>query len=296
MQARFMYVITGCFILSTVVFGQKQKGKDVHNICGEYTSYPPENVSLEQAKQIALKEARIDAIEKKFSMVVLQSSTHFMINENGQSSEIFTSKGDSEVGAEWLGDTREPEYKVSYEDNQLVVSVSICGNARKITGAGIDILTKILRDSTEIEYDIDKFKHRDNFYLLFRSPVDGYLAVYLTDMEKVYCLLPYSGDGTGKKKVKGGKNYVLFSKNHAENSEIDIVEEYYFTCEKSSERNDIYIIFSPNEFIKANASKDEKETVLPPELSFDDFQQWLHKNRIRNKDMKVTQKTVLITK
>ena len=42
-------------IFSTTVFAQKVK-----NVCGEYTFYAPENVSLSEAKRIALERAKLN--------------------------------------------------------------------------------------------------------------------------------------------------------------------------------------------------------------------------------------------
>lgn len=298
MQVRLIFILTVYCVFSTIVLGQKGKEKenDVYVICGESTYHVPENVTLEQAKQIALERARMSAIEEHFHIVVTVHNVIVMKNENENSHRDFLSVGGSEGKADWLGDTQEPKYNIFYEDNQLVISVSICGYARKIIGAGIDFSAKILRNGTEAKFEDDKFKHRDDCYLMFRSPVDGYLAVYLTDMEKVYCLLPYMGTDGGKRKITGGKDYVFFSEKHADVSEENTVIEYIMTCEKQTAVNFMYIIFSPNEFTKANDYRAENETVLPRELPFNDFQKWLINNLIRDKDMKVEKKSVVITK
>jgi hypothetical protein len=302
MQIKLIFILVTCFAFSITSFGQKQQQTDIHTICGKGTYHAPENVNLEQAKQIALDRARMDAIQKEFGVIVSQQNSTVITNENGQSSIIFISVGGSEGKAEWIGDTQEPEYDdIKYiRDNDgeytTIVSVSVCGEAREITKAVINFSTKLLRNGTEAKFEDDNFKHRDDFYLMFRSPVDGFLAVYLSDMEKVYCLLPYMNEGSGKRKITGGKDYVFFSEKHAEPSEITTVTEYILTCKKQTERNDIYIIFSPNEFTKANDYRAENETVLPRELSFNDFQKWLHQNRIRDRDMEVRMIPVTVTK
>jgi hypothetical protein len=300
MKGRLIFILTACCVVSTMVFGQKQT--DIHSICGKGTYYAPANVTIEQAKQIALDRARMDAIEKKFGMIVSQQNSTVVTNENGKSSVIFISVGGSEGKAEWIGDSQDPKYddikhiKDASGEDMMIVSVSVCGEAREITKAGIDFSTKILRNGTEAKYEDDKFKHKDDFYLMFRSPVNGYLAVYLSDMEKVYCLLPYMNEGSGKRKIKSGKDYVFFSEKHAEPSETNTVTEYILTCEKQIEQNFVYIIFSPNEFTKANDYRAENETVLPRELSYVDFQKWLSNNRKRDKDMEVRIISVTITK
>ena len=56
------------------------------------------------------------------------------------------------------------------------------------------------------------------------------------------------------------------------------------TCEKAAETNYIYVISSPNPFIKAI---DNAVAGLPRELKYEDFQKWLTKNRTADKYMQV---------
>jgi hypothetical protein len=286
-----LFIILGVF--STMLFAQKTQ-----TICGEYTYNAPENVSPEQAKQTALERAKLEALAKEFGTIVSQNNATAIKNENEKSDIRFFSLSGSEVKGEWLEDTKTPEYTTSYEQNMLIVSVSICGKAREITGAGVDFSAKILCNGVDARYENDRFKNGDDIYLLFQAPVDGYLAVYLLDdTPTAYCLLPYRSDASGQVKVNAGKEYVFFSKKHADHTEVAMVDEYTLTAQKSVEQNSIYVIFSPNEFTKANDRKAaEGELVLPRELPFEEFQVWLVKNRNRDKEMKVEHKNLMIKK
>jgi hypothetical protein len=279
-------------MFTSALFAQKTV-----KVCGEYTYRAPENVSLEQAKQTALERAKLEALAEKFGTLVSQNNATVVKNENGQSDVRFMSLGGSEVKGEWLEDTKVTFETPYYEQDMLIIKVSVCGKAREITGAGVDFSAKVLRNGTEERYESDNFKNGDDIFLLFKSPADGYLAVYLIDDAQIaYCLLPYMNDNEGKVKIKSGKEYVFFSEKHAERSDAATVNEYILTCEKHTEQNFLYIIFSPNQFIKANDSKTEGEVALPRELTFEDFQKWLVKNRNRDKDMKVEVKGLIIKK
>ncbi|MDR1984371.1 MAG: DUF4384 domain-containing protein [Prevotellaceae bacterium] len=291
---RKLYLLLLVFIFSISAFAQKMV-----NICGEYTYYAPKNVTLEQAMQTALERAKVEALAEKFGTLVTINNATVVKNENEKSDIRFLSLGGSEMKGEWIEDTKTPIYDVSYEQDMLIVKVSVCGKARKITGAGIDFSAKILRNGTESKYESDYFKHGDNLYILFKSPVDGYLAVYfIDDAPTAFCLLPYMKDTSGKTKIRGGKEYVFFSQQHADRENVALIDEYTLTCEKSVEQNFIYIIFSPNEFTKANDNEatETGEIVLPRELSYEEFQKWLVKNRNRDKDMKVEIKSITIKK
>jgi hypothetical protein len=287
----FLFIISGVF--STMLFAQQTQ-----TICGEYTYKAPENVSPEQAKQTALERAQLEAMAKEFGTIVSQNNAIAIKNENEKSDIQFFSLSGSEVKGEWLEDTKMPEYTVSYEQNMLIVNVSICGKAREITGAGVDFSAKILCNGVDARYENNRFKNGDDIYLLFQSPVEGYLAVYLLDdTPTAYCLLPYQSDASGQVKVNAGKEYVFFSPKHVDYTEAAMVVEYILTTKKSVEQNFLYIIFSPNEFTKANDRKAaEGEVVLPRKLPFEEFQKWLVKNRNRDKDMKVVVKGITIKK
>ena len=283
------------FILfSIAIFAQRTV-----KVCGEYTCRAPESVSLEQAKKMVLEQAKLAALAEKFGTTVGQWNSSVVKNENGKSDISFLSLGGSEVKGEWLEDLKIEYGNPYYEQNMLILSVSVCGKAREIVGAGVEFSAKVLNNA-ESKHETDNFHYGESIYLSFRSPVSGYLAVYLVDDETAFCLLPYMNDPAGKVHIKAGKDYIFFSEKHADRDEKTIVSEYMLTCEKSIEQNALYIIFSPNEFTKANdttssLSKGEG-TVLPRELSFSDFQKWLTRNKQRDKDLKEEVKGLTIKK
>jgi hypothetical protein len=280
-----------CSVFSAGLFAQKTV-----NICGEYVYHAPENVSVEQAKKTALERAKLQALADKFGTTLSQHNLTVLKNENEKSDISLLSLGGSEVKGEWIDNAEPPTYTTAYEQDMLVVTAKVCGRAREILGAGVDFSAKVLRNGTEASFEAGEFLNGNDLYLLFRSPANGYLAVYLVDnAQTAFCLLPYMNDPKGKTPVEGGKEYVFFSKKHADPSEAAAVDEYTLTCEKAAEHNLLYVIFSPNEFTKALDRKQE-ETALPRELPFEDFQKWLAKNRGRDKDMKVEVKTLTIKK
>lgn len=165
----------------------------------------------------------------------------------------------------------------------------------EVVNSSNQISAKILRNGTDVKFESESFKNGDDFYLYFKSPVKGFLAVYLIDNEqKAYCLLPYANNSTGQVIIEHGKEYIFFSQKLVLPEEAQTVEEYILTTEKSVEYNQLYIIFSPNEFTKAN----DNQTVegLPRELAYTDFQRWLIKCRNRDYEIRVDSKMIEIRK
>ena len=131
------------FILSTTAFAQKVK-----NVCGEYTFYAPENVSLSEAKRIALERAKLQALADEFGTVISQVNTSVVKDDNGKADSHFFSLSGTEVKGEWIEDKGEPKYTydTDKENGTLVVTCSICGKAREIISAQIEFMAKVLRN------------------------------------------------------------------------------------------------------------------------------------------------------
>ena len=275
--------------------------QNIQKVCGEAIYYAPENVTMEQARQIALQRAKADALAVTYGTIVSQNNVTTAKNENGKSEINLYSLGGSEVKGEWLETIGEPEYQISYEKGMLVVKVSVCGKAREIISAGVDFSAKVLRNGINEKFENDSFKSGDDMFLLFRSPSDGYLAVYLIDDKGVaYCLLPYRAMPDGKVKIEANKNYMFFSQENTGGlCASSMIDEYTLTCEKQTENNFLYVIFSPNSFVKANdysGKQDSGDLLLPRELPFEKFQEWLTKNRTFDKEMKMEIKSLTIMK
>ena len=264
-------------------------------VCGEYTYYAPENVTPAQAKQVALQRARVAGLIQAFNQTVYQSNTTVVTNRNGESSVDLYSFGGSDARGEWIEDTEEPRYTIIYEQDMLVVKAEVCGKARKITSAGIDIQAKVLRNGTEPRHESDSFISGDDMYLWFLSPIDGYVAVYLLDRgtQTVYCLLPYRNSSLGAVEVRHDTPYLFFRQDR-KLKDWQYIDEYTMTAEKAMEYNEVYVVFSPNKFAKAATAA--SEALAPRELPFKAFAEWLTRSQTKDPEMTVTKRLIQIKK
>lgn len=230
MRLRYIFIL---LMLLNFLSISAQKIEKVH---GVYTYHVPDNVSLEEGKRTAIERAKIQALADAFGTLVSQSNSTIVKNENGKSSVDFLSIGGSNVKGEWIETIGDPKLDIFYESNMLTIKVSIDGKAREIKNASIDIEAKLLRNGTEEKYESDEFRNGDDLYLYFKSPINGYLAVYLLDenTQQVYCLLPYKSSGEPAYKVIQDKPYIFFSCQKAEENPSE-VDEYTMTCEHSME-------------------------------------------------------------
>ena len=277
-------------MLLNFLFISAQKIEKVH---GEYTYHVPDNVSLEEGKRTAIERAKIQALADAFGALVSQNNSTIVKNENGKSSVNFLSIGGSDVKGEWIETIGDPKFDIFYESNMLTIKVSIDGKAREIKNAAIDFEAKLLRNGTEEKHESDEFRNGDDLYLYFKSPINGYLAIYLLDenTQQVFCLLPYKSSGEPAYKIVHDKPYVFFSCQKAEDNPSE-VDEYTMTCEHSMEQNTICIVFSPNMFAKAFA--EDGNAGLPRQLSLKEFQKWLGKCKANDTSIQEKKKVITI--
>lgn len=256
----------------------------VQKVCGEYTYYAEGNQSPNDAKRAALEGAKLQAIANEFGTIISQSTTQSETAANGEERIYFAQLSDTEVKGEWIEDLEEPTYDISFVQDLLVVKCKVCGRARELSNEAPEFTATILRNGTEAKFADVNFRNGDDMFLLFQAPTNGYVAAYLIDeTPTAYCLLPYMGNAEGQQPVKHNKQYVFFSPAYAQKGEQ--IDEYTLTCSNDVERNQIYVIFSPQPFTKAQDS--QVDNGMPRQLGYEEFKKWLSTRRKRDTKMGV---------
>lgn len=270
-------------VLATVCNAQKPV-----NVSGEYRYVVPENVSMADARNIAIERARNEAMAKEFGTVVSQTNTNTTKVVDGKVETGFLSIGGTESKGLWLSDIKEPEVKVLFENDVMVVEAKVWGKAREIKNADTELEITLLCNGAENE----RFKDKDKFSVDFKTASKGFVAIFLRDenLDPVYCLLPYENENGEAREVKGNTPYTFLSSKDPIYPRR--LQETTLTTEKSIEFNTIIIVFSKSKF---NMPLSEEGQYVP-EISADKFQKWLRKNRINDETMQVIEKTVEIRK
>lgn len=262
------------------------------SVTGTYTYYAPENITLEEAKHIAVNRAKVSAIADAFGTLVTQNNATVISNTNGKSDNRFLSLGGSEVKGEWIETTNEPKFDIKYEQGQLIVSVVLKGVIREFPKNNLAFSFMILRNGTTEKYESDDFKNGDDMYLRFSSPTNGYLVGYMYDetSDMAVCILPYIADNSvGNMKIEGGKDYLFFKKT----SQADIADEYMLTATNgNAEFETLYLVFStePIYTISHDVSRNDVGMRYVPHK---EFTKWLIENRKRP-NVKVTEQMITI--
>lgn len=280
---------------TAVLLSLNSFARKVKTVEGEYTFYAPENLSPAEARRVALDRAMLTAIANEFGTLVSQNSSSIIKNDNSGSENNFFSIGGSEVKGEWIRTIGEPHYSITYDQDMLVVKVKVKGEAAEIETATIDLDIRTLKNNSDLKFESREFKNNDDIFLYFKSPENGFLAVFLLDetTSDVSMLLPYETSRLSSYPVKRGKPYIFFSEKECDKAEAAEVESYMLMCNNDVEYNSIYAVFSPNRF--TSPLSDIRHLDVPV-ITYEEFHKWLTNNRKHDKDMNVQTITVKINK
>lgn len=280
------------FFLMFGLFMIAANAQQTKSVTGAYTYYAPENVTLEEAKHIAVNRAKISAIADAFGTLVSQNNATVISNTNGKSENRFLSLGGSEVKGEWIETTKEPTFDIKYEHGQLIVSVILRGLIREFPKNNLTFSSMILRNGTTEKYESYDFKNGDDMYLRFSSPTNGYLIAYMYDetSDMAVCILPYIADNSvGYMRIEGGKDYLFFKKN----SQGDIADEYTLTANNgNAEFETLYLIFSTEPIYTISHDVSRNDAGMRS-VSHKEFTKWLVENR-KKPNVKVTKQMITI--
>ena len=274
------------FIL-LLLFAATLQAQRVATVCGEYRYTVPGEIPLNRAKQIAIDKARNEAIANEFGQVVSQSTTTTIHTSDSKSQVQSDSYASTESKAIWLSDTKEPEVSIAYENDVMVITASVCGKARELKTAEVELRMQVVSNSIETE----RFKNNEKVAIHFKSPVNGYVSIFFRDDNAgmIYCMMPYENEDGTAREVKSNKEYIYLS---TEDPIYPYQEETILVTDKTVEFDTFILVFSKKDFSMPSSEAGE----FVPELSVEDFQKWLRKNRINDETMQTIEKSIQIHK
>jgi len=174
------------------------------------------NMSRNETTEKAIELAKINAIESVFGTYVEQQTD--MTIEDGMTS--FNIIGSTKVKGEWIETIGEPDIstitrkeKTQYGMQDITwIECKIKGKVRAVKPRAI--LEYEILNAPNIQARTTNFFDGEQLYIYFKSPVDGYVSIFLEDHEGVYSLLPYmqmNPDDKNGALVQGDVGYTFFS-------------------------------------------------------------------------------------
>jgi hypothetical protein len=278
--------MVGMLLMSLGIMAQRTA-----TVTGTYTYIVGDNddVTLNEAKRKSIELAKATAIRKEFGELVTSDVIENNTETDGKStSSQYWENTVAMARGEWLADTKAPRVDIVQINGKLLFTAEVHGKVREIIQAKTDLKWEIQKDGATQRKTTSQFLSGERFYVNFRSPADGYVAIYLmVGDDETSCLLPYPKDADGRYPVKANRDYVFFDK------EAD-PEAYHYklSTKRRQEANQIVIIYSPNSFMKCNDITGDARH--PNSLSTHDFQKWLLKCQRMDKDMVIDKKWINI--
>lgn len=233
------------------------------------------NMTKEEAYRKAIDMAKINAIEKAYGTYVEQQ-THLTVDSGTSDFYII---GNTKVKGIWVRDIDRPEFDEEYrEEKGQYGTEKVLWITCRIKGE-----VKPVKPRPAIEYQVrncnlpacrtTSFHSGEHLYLWFKSPVKGYLSVFLDDGKMVYRLLPYSHlSEESAYEIKADDEYLLFSEG--DKNEL-------FTDNKS-EFNTLILVFSTERYFKPamnHETTDKEGNKLPQSITRTRLGNWLSEQR-----------------
>lgn len=288
-------------ILCSLIFPAVKAG-DIKKIRGEAERFSPQSESPEEARRKVIHEAQLNALEIAFGTALTERTLHIADTHAGHTSNTSHSFGESQVNGDWIRNLSEPEVTVVPVEYGNIYYAKVYGEARDVKYNRIDVDCRLLCNGIDPDKDRlrgDVFYEGDELYVYFVSPVDGWIAIYLIDDDDertTQCLVPYDNQRETAYPIVANQEYTFFSKKTAEPQYVDLVTRMIVAGRKKVDINDLYVVFSPNEFSQASSTiykhsrhkTDENEIsaeLMPRETTYQKFDKWLCKQRRRDADL-----------
>lgn len=243
------------------------------------------NMTEIETREYAKELAMVNAIENAFGTYAEQQTD--MTIKNGKTS--YNIVGTTKVKGDWIQtmDIKFTEDFISEKTNSGLVNVKyitcvIKGKVRRSIPKAL-IEYEIL-NHPDIHSRTKSFYHGEQLYVFFKSPVKGWLSIFLEDDDAVYRLLPYvnmKDEYQSGVPIKSDIDYLFFSSNDNFFPGNYVDEQIIFSLKEDVEYNFIYIVFSEDEFAKPTLEgvSEVDGRIIPKQLSPSRFQKWLSNNR-----------------
>lgn len=264
---------------------------------GEAQLELPEYRTRADVKKEVQEMAIKNGLERAFGTYMIQGNSTYIKNEQtGQkveTSTYFNTVANSYVKGDVVG-----EVKAEYSDvpgkrtingkveNYTEIKCVVEFKAKAITTPKIEFTALTLKCPDEKCQTTD-FKVDDELYILFSSPVSGYISIFIDEEGTTQCLYPYHtmpAEYEGGVPIEADKRYILFSPKSEFNyfpGKNYLTSPYLVDTRSVIGYDRIFIIFSKlplNKPSLSEAGKNEKgKVILPRELKSEDFQKWLIK-------------------
>jgi len=283
------------FLFIPVSYGKKKEKKVS---ASESILMHDEFISVGTYRELAKEQAINKALEKEFGSTVVSNYEQIRTTTSTGQRQVDTHQDirhnyvNTFPNGKWLKPLKESEYEQLEDENgNMWMKCTVVGLAEPIESATVNFISKILGSEDPSKNSRESFTSGESGYIYFKSPVDGYIAIYFDDLNRIQRCLPYNAYDGSCFRVKANKDYLFFSTEKCDYlKNKGSVDEVEFFTDRDYENNRFYILFSPVPILAPLLKKPEKmeggySSFWHTESHL--FMQWLEETRIRNKQLQV---------
>ena len=281
-------------IMLAISFIHTVYGQKIHLVGATVVVRLEDHLSREQTREMAREQAIHKALEERYGTFISKDSRIEI--EDGSTSVHIT--GATQVKGEWL-ETINESFKEEVRRiktgsgvrQEIWITCTIKGKAREIVDTSVKFDYSPL-NCPEMDCAREDFENNSQFYLYFKTPVDGYLSVFLADDKQAYRILPYNEmpkQYIHNVPVKADQEYIFFhpdqSANYFEGFPYYLTDEIMLDTEKDQTSYQLYMVLSSTPYTKPIL---ENEIELPgayknpKHIPREDFDEWVRNNRMVN--------------
>ena len=286
-MVRFFCFIAFCSCCICALSQNTVKVKGSYN----YKIGENEYFSIAEAKKKAVEKAKIEALKATFGEFFRTDVVDVRTETNDKSTGLFYESTMASVKGIWVKDSKNPVIHLSVNDNGLVVKAEVEGLAAE-KKAPVNIKWTLMGETSgTIDRTNQMLRPNEDFFIQFKSPVDGYIAVYLKDMNtnEISCLLPYRNSINGQFHIFGSKLYQLFDERYD-----PMAENYHFTQSKkgTTEFYKVILVFSQKPFTKCVDLKGDFKHANS--LTEEDLNSWINNLIVADNDAVVDELVIVV--
>lgn len=285
----FLTLVLACFCLCSFARKEKEvKAKATYQMVADI------NLSIKENRKRCLDQAQVHAIADAFGINIVDIKRDERVDDNGDYNEYFYAGTELTVRGRWVRDTKAPVLTETIDDKgQYLITYTVEGIVKEVSQPTIDIHWDILVGNPDSKSRGDIFNNGQRIFVDFKTPEDGYVAVYLYEerTDSVSCLLPYRQDADGRFEVKKGMQYTFFDRGQ---NPVAYPVYYNMSVKEKLERNRIYVLFSPN--VISPCYVDRGDGKHPDSTSFLEFQKWLDRIKTQDENLFIDNRWITIKK
>lgn len=312
-----------CVLLSFSILQLAAQDKPtIQIVTGEATDELTDKISLSELKKNLKELATINALENAYGTAVIQGNT---INVQGKSDgskagsnnqSSFNIIGNTIVKGEVVEEL-ECKYSDDYRTTKVegkkiehrYIKCTIKAKAREIEDAPV-VFEAYPVACENSKCKTNSFKTKDAMYFYFKSPVSGYLSIFIDNNKTSDRILPYSkvpADFENGIPVEADKEYIFFSNkfNYFPDKPV-LVDELEMSTDQEQESDLLFVVFSTKPIAKPSlkenftienltAEEIKKRYTVPKSMGSSDFQRWKVQNMVLRKDMRVVGMPITIS-